>query len=169
MATLIGSRRPMRGFTLVEMAAVMAISGILMALALPSFNTLVLNNRVKTGVNDLHSSLYFARSEALKRGANVEIVPSGGNWKNGWIVRLAASGTALRTESSLGGNLNITQLPAGTITYRGDGRITNTAVPAIVVSSPNNASLPARCVSVDLSGRPRVTKDTDGNPANGCN
>ena len=69
-------------------------------LAVPSLTTLIVTQQVRTGAADLQSSLYFARSEALKRAANVEVVPVGDDWKNGWKVQLA-DGTVLRNQPAL--------------------------------------------------------------------
>jgi type IV fimbrial biogenesis protein FimT len=161
-------RNTQSGFTLVELIVVIVIMGIVMAIAAPSFNTLVLNQRVRTGAADVQASLFFARSEALKRGANIDVAPIGGNWQSGWMVQISGGGTTLRRETAFGSKLNVTQSPAATITYRRDGRITAGVAPSIIVSIAGSA-VPARCVEVDLTGRPRVVLDTDGNPANGCN
>jgi type IV fimbrial biogenesis protein FimT len=92
------------GFTLVEMLVVLALGAILTVLAVPSFQTLLLNRRVQVAVDALAGDLRFARGEAIKRSARVTICASldgascqgaGGLWKNGWIVFVptAASGS----------------------------------------------------------------------------
>lgn len=86
-----------RGFTAIELMVTVAILAILVALAAPSFKPLIERWRVRSAVEGLQSSLYFARSEAIKRGGNVVVErlgsdPSGctstGNdaWDCGWIV-----------------------------------------------------------------------------------
>lgn len=82
------------GFTLLEMIIVISIVSILMATALPGFTLMTKNTRLSNSVNELAASLYFARSEALKRGARVVVCKSSngaacttdGDWEQGWIV-----------------------------------------------------------------------------------
>lgn len=86
-----------RGFTTIELMVVIAIVAILGTLAAPSFTPLIERWRVRQAAEGLQSTLYFARSEAIKRGGNVVIqkLPDGTNgcvasgtadWNCGWIV-----------------------------------------------------------------------------------
>jgi len=59
------------GFTAVELMIVVAIMSILAALAAPNFKYLIDRWRVREASEALVSSLYLARSEAIKRGGNV--------------------------------------------------------------------------------------------------
>lgn len=61
------------GFTLVELMMVVAILAIVMAIAVPSFNTMIKNNRLVAASNDLAGALHYARSEAVRRGRSVEV------------------------------------------------------------------------------------------------
>lgn len=85
------------GFTLVEVLVTVAILGLLMALAMPSFSALADNWRVRQATEALVSTLQLARSEAIKRGGHVIIqkLPNSthcphasGNreWGCGWLV-----------------------------------------------------------------------------------
>jgi len=167
------TRRPSRrgshlGFTLIELLVTVSIVAILVTLALPPMRNLIQTQHVKTGASDLQTSLLFARSEALKRAADVEVVPVANDWKGGWNVQLA-DGTVLRTQSALNSQLAAMAVAAGTkVTYRSDGHV-SAAPAAVTVRIALNPNVTARCVAVDLSGRPTVIVDTDGNPANGCN
>jgi type IV fimbrial biogenesis protein FimT len=83
-----------RGFTLVELMAVIGIAAILAGLAVPSFRETIANNRLKTHASMLQTSLLLARSEAIKRNgrvvlcksANVATCTTAGNWQQGWLL-----------------------------------------------------------------------------------
>lgn len=86
------------GFTLIEMMVTITILGILTALAAPSFASLVDRWRVIETAESLQSTIYFARSEAIKRGGRVSIQKIANNtdgctlaksdrdWGCGWFV-----------------------------------------------------------------------------------
>ena len=90
--------RRVRGFTLLEVMVVLAILGVLAAIAGPSFTPLIERWRVRQTVESMKSTLYYARSEAIKRGGHVAIqkLPNNTNgctsaisnddWDCGWIV-----------------------------------------------------------------------------------
>ena len=91
-------RRLVAGFTAIELMVVVSIVAILAALAGPSFTPLIENWRVRESAEQLQSTLYYARSEAIKRGGQVVIqkIPNNTNgctsatgtraWVCGWIV-----------------------------------------------------------------------------------
>jgi type IV fimbrial biogenesis protein FimT len=156
------------GFTLIELLVTVSIVAILITLALPPMRTLIQTQHVKAGASDLQTALYFARSEALKRAADVDVVPVADDWKGGWTV-LLADGTVLRTQRALNRQLASMAVTAGTkVTYRSDGHV-GAAPAAITARIALNPDVTARCVVIDLSGRPSVIVDSDNNPANGCN
>ena len=86
------------GFTTIELMVSLAIMGVLAAVAVPSFTPLIEKWRVRQATEYLQSSLYYARSEAIKRGGRVVIqkIPNNTNgcttastskdWDCGWIV-----------------------------------------------------------------------------------
>jgi type IV fimbrial biogenesis protein FimT len=87
-----------RGFTAVELMVVMAIAAVLATLAAPSFEQTIKRWQMNQAINALTDTIYFARSEAVKWGGNVQIakVPNSpdcstatdNEWSCGWEVKL---------------------------------------------------------------------------------
>lgn len=82
------------GFSLLELAAVLAIIAIVLGMAAPSFQAMIENQRIQAAANDLYTSINLARSEALQRGRRVDLVPAGAgtDWSKGWVVFVDMNG-----------------------------------------------------------------------------
>jgi type IV fimbrial biogenesis protein FimT len=99
-----GRARRLSGFTMVELLITIAIASILMAVAVPSFNQMIVSSRLTTQANDLVSAVNLARSEAIKRNASITLCSAddvdatecagAGDWEH-WIVR-TGTGTVVR-------------------------------------------------------------------------
>ncbi len=87
-----------RGFTLVELMATLLVAAIVLGVGIPALTQFVSTNRMAAAANDLTSAIHMARTEAVKRRANVTLCPSAnwdsaapacsaaGNIEDGWIV-----------------------------------------------------------------------------------
>ena len=152
------------GFTLVELLVTIAIAAILLTLAAPSYTDLILTQEVRTSAQNLQTTLIFARSEAIKRASDVQVIPSGSDWKNGWTVRLA-DGTVLRSQSAL--NAQLASIAGATITYGSDGHIPPPTPGVITFRVSGNPRVTTRCLRTDLSGRTSAVV-ADGTSSNAC-
>ena len=147
-------RRAESGFTLPELMIVLAVAGVLAALAVPSFQSLTQSQQIKNASFELFSSLSLARSEAIKRNNDVILTPNAGGWGQGWTI--ASTTGTIKSQSALKGVV-ITLGPASVV-YRRTGRATATSVFQMDVS-PENTGL-RRCIYIGLTGMPRSVKQT---------
>jgi len=89
-----GLRECSRGFTLIELMVTIMVLAILLGVAVPSFRDAALGSRLTAYANDIVASVQVARSEAIKRNANVLLCASedgaecgtDAGWEVGWIV-----------------------------------------------------------------------------------
>ncbi len=144
-----------RGFTLIELIVSIAILAILLSLAAPAFTSFIASQRLKTAASNLQSFLLTARSEALKRNANVTLAPiQAGQWNTGWTIKDSA-GTVLFSSDPV---TNSTINGPGSVVYRSTGRL-QSPISTFKLSSTKTSEI--RCIEIDLSGIPRVS-------ASGC-
>lgn len=140
-----------RGFTLIELMVTITVSVILMSVAVPSFSSFVLVQRVKATSYDVASALILARSEAIKRNGDVVVAPLAGGWQKGWSV---SSGTDTLNKHEAMPGLTIAG-PGSSVTFGSNGRLNGALSPnGFSISASNDNSVTQRCVSIDLSGMP---------------
>lgn len=125
-----GPENRFRGFSMIELMVTVAIIAIVATIALPSFNDVIVRNRIVSQSNELMAALSFARTEALRSNAEVGVCGrnadsngcDAGSWDRGWVVyRPPAGGTPLTVlrvyelndNDGLSGPANITFGPRG--------------------------------------------------------
>ena len=165
-----------RGFTLIELMIAITIAGILLVIAIPSFQYSILDNRVKTPASDLHVNFLLARSEAIKLNRDVNIT-----WKtSGWDITYVKAGTTttetirsyedvspdVTTLCDTNGDNTADACPAS-ITINRNGRLANAPFSRWFYTA-KSTKVRMRCVSIGLSGMPQVEVDSDNNTGNGC-
>jgi type IV fimbrial biogenesis protein FimT len=88
------------GYTLVELMVVITVAAIILAYGIPSYNSVITQNRMASEINDLANAMDLARSSAIRQGVNVTICASAtptsttpppscsgsSKWSTGWIV-----------------------------------------------------------------------------------
>lgn len=166
---MVEPRASVRGFTLIELLVTVAVVAILLGVALPAFQSFLLSNRMASQANDLITAINLARSEAVRRSANVTVCASSngatctGGWAQGWIVRDAA-GTLIRVQPALGGSSTLTGGTdvASTITFTSSGRTTiaataTTASTTLKLCPPGTTPVQGRAIQIERTGRTRVS------------
>jgi type IV fimbrial biogenesis protein FimT len=166
------------GFTIIELMVIVAIAAILLTLGLPSYQLMLRNNCMTSTSTGLVTSLQLARSEAIKRRANVSVVagqpgagpgPATNEWGGGWYVWF---------DSNSDGNYDANEelrvtLPVCTATidettadrtvmvYGSDGFIFNSGSFAVCIDSTGETG---RQVDISATGRPNTDELTCTSP-----
>jgi type IV fimbrial biogenesis protein FimT len=166
--------------TLVELALVLAVAGILLAIAIPALASMAQAGRLSGFTNELISSLHLTRSEAIKRNsravmcksANGMTCASSGSWDQGWLVFHDANNNAaldageavvqarqgLPAGFSVTGNRHvasyISYAPTGATRLRSGGLQVGT----LTLCNESETSGPARQIILSSTGRPRIKR-----------
>jgi type IV fimbrial biogenesis protein FimT len=156
---MVSTRQPLarhaRGFTLPELLAVLAILATLSALAAPAFSGLVGATRARSAGSELYASLMRARSEAIKRNAEVTLAPNtAAQWQGGWQIPDPLD--ASRKLDDHGAVAGATITGPASVVFLPNGRVKGATQPSFDISVSGSAQ--RRCISVELSGRPNQTK-----------
>lgn len=165
-----------QGFTLIEFLVTMAIAALLMFVAVPGFYGIIQNNKIVTMTNKLSATFNFARSEAIRIGANVSVCPAanaalsscGGaaNWANGWIVfadpdgnnAIDSSNDILKVNEALPVGTSVTA-SAARVTYDASGFVSSNAF-TISVAASGCYGKNGRVINIAASGRLAITYTT---------
>jgi type IV fimbrial biogenesis protein FimT len=137
-----------RGFTLIELLVTIAVIAIFSALAGPSFRDIIAAQRARSATAGLAESLWLARSEALKRNANVSFTVANGTGSP-WNVMVGA--TPLHTQDAATG---VVWSGGGTFTFNPYGRLTSGGGSKVQVTVSSTGI--KRCVTVSSTGRATV-------------
>jgi type IV fimbrial biogenesis protein FimT len=85
------------GFTAIEMLVTIAILAIVLSIGVPSFKEIIRSSDMVANSSDMLTALNYARMEAVKRGASVQLSQrDGSNWSGGLVVTVTDSGEELR-------------------------------------------------------------------------
>ena len=169
-----------------ELMVTVAIAGILLGVAIPSFTSIISSNRLTTYANELVTALNFARSEAVKRGIQVTVRSKGTSthWESGWDVFVDINGNGtfndaspstpcavgqdclLRTYAALPGGYTLT---TGGSTYKDyaaylPSGLSNVAAGDTFRLCKGTDKTTSRAITISAVGRARVSTGTDSCP-----
>ena len=160
------------GFTLIEVMIVVAIFGVLLALAAPPLTDFLEDAQARQNTNEFMSSLLLARSEAVTRNQTVSICTADGtaptvcntskDWHDGWISfeDLDADGVRDVGEELIGQHSGLDDTSVVTtvnfddfVTYLPSGGVSSAGTFSLCVGDAS-----ARQITVNATGRPRLTE-----------
>lgn len=164
-------RRQHSGHTLLELMVALAAAAILLAIAVPSFSSMLKRNRVMTQQDTLYTTLMLARSEAIKRAQSVSICASAdgenclGNsqWQQGYLVYKNTDGTGLfnantdeiiRIVDGLNGGNTLKYGTSSYLTFNDRGNAPGHNGTFSLCDQSNDENY-ARIIAISITGRPR--------------
>lgn len=166
-----------RGFTVIELLAIVAIVSALLAIAFPSFQSLIHRQRLTTTANALFNAVNLARSEAIQRGRRVDLIPAGDgrSWNDGWVIFIDANAnrrpdtgetvvfTHERVEDDMRITPRFTDSKVQYVAFNGAGR-TRTNASNYTSQSGHwllELGTQSRKIVINFLGRPRVCNPAD--------
>ena len=184
----VPARRPAQtarhalGFTAIELLIVITILAVLTAMAVPSFGPMIERWRTNQAVDNITSTIYVARSEAIKRGGRVSVrkmangtdgcsfASTNQEWSCGWIIFVDAdengnldAGEEILQSFQMPTSVNVmNNNSAASFRFDRWGRTNNinAASFAIVPRASGVASPAATAVCFSSGGRVRVVKES---------
>jgi type IV fimbrial biogenesis protein FimT len=172
-----GAYRRGGGFTLVELMVVLVIVAVLLIIALPSFSVLTLRTKLKSYANEVVSSVYLARSEAIKRNAPMTMciakepydgtcAGAGNEWDQGWIV-MDPNDLVIKRQQTIASGVKVFGLSSlHTMTFQPTGvTMANTAQKILTICQQSpSVGIEERKVTVSATGKPRIQTTNAGCP-----
>lgn len=159
------------GFSLYELLITITIVGTVAALGVPTFGSILADNRLRADVDALFHAVHLARQESVYRRRVIVLCPSvdglscgqGPDWSQGWIMfinldrdlpaRVDAGETVLRRHRVDPGN--IVTANRASFAFRSTAlRATNGT---FVFCDPAGRTA-ARALVISYTGRPRVAR-----------
>ncbi len=166
--------RSIRGFTLIEMIIVIALIGLMAAIAIPYFKKINERTQLRSDAFQIQSTLMAARMNAIRRNVGATVTLTVGAPTDSDHTLTTAFGTLpdpppgtptpvpLAPVLSIPKNhIDIVATPrGGVITFRGDGTLSAPPFPTpalIVVAGPPGAGSPNQItILTDPTGRVKV-------------
>lgn len=104
-----GPSRARAGFSLLELLLAVTVVTLLASLSAASFGPVLDRFRVSAASGDFRVAMQVARSEAIRRGQRVDLLPAvKGDWSSGWWVVIDAN----NNQTPDGGELVLRRSPA---------------------------------------------------------
>ena len=161
-----------QGFTLVELMVAITMLGILLAVAVPSFNAMVGDNRINADSNKLIANLSYSRSAASARASVITMELKSAtpkDWSQGWEIYTdqdatgntarVGTDTLLRDITSLeaGVTINTNNIGNRWISFRANGMLNEAGNTVVIAICDARGEASGRDLNIGITGRVRVT------------
>lgn len=174
------------GFTMIEILIVIALFGVLASFAVPSFQKMINNTKIRTATDSILSGLQLARAEAVKRNVNVQFEFRGAGNPTEWTVCLSPAGggacpavdgatTVQSRRASEGSSSDVTANPdqPGPYVFNGYGLMSSPGALAIAIDNPVMPAADSRDLMVVIGAGGAVNScdpalDTTGTDPRRC-
>lgn len=170
-------KRQAKGYTLIELMAVLAIASALLVIAIPMFSTQIQNSRISAAATDLLSTFMAAKSEAIGRNYPVQVCirnedadgcVENGQWEDGWLMFVDLNdNNALDNDEdilqihaplSAGTTARATGTLANSITYRPNGLTNLSGTQPLVICDARGFGEFSRVLIVSILGKVSIPK-----------
>lgn len=176
-----------RGFTLIELMIAVALTALLLSMAVPALQMFTTNARQTSAINDFVASMHMARSTAVTTNFRTTVCASSNgvsceavSWDEGWIVfsdrdsdQTVDNGEPVIAVSDGIEGLAIESPEFGEfLMYRPNGRVMTVSAAGNsgeFTVCDNRGADHAKVLIVDLSGRPRLSDYQADGSAPVCN
>lgn len=145
-------RRTHQGFTLIELLITLAVSVILIMVAVPSFKYAILSNRLTTGANELAGAIQNARMQAIKTNSPAQLCSDSASLNADDTVGNACGTQAGAVFALLGGTAKRVSpaLPTATATILWKGNVVPLHFSGVGLASQVNTTGPYSGLVADL-------------------
>ena len=151
-----------RGLSLIELLIGLAIVGILVMTALPSYTAWLQNTKIRNAAESVSNGLQLARAEAVRQNTNVEFVLG---TASDWTVGVVGAATPIQSRSSAQGSIGVTVEPtpgaANTVTFNSLGRVAPNAGGSTSLTAID-FNVPTSILPADQSRELQVTVSAGG-------
>ena len=167
------------GFTLVELMIVVTIMVVLIAIGVPSYQSLITSNNIAAESNSLLGDLQYARSQAIKQGLPVRVCSAdtsgsapytcsgSSSWSRGWVTYTnnpptnTVANSVLRVQQPLTSTDTMTSTSTTALSSVSFNNFGFSTIKGSVTISPLSGSVSSKTVCISVVGNVQVVAGGD--------